>query len=278
MSVGNVEIPPAPLEGPLKESAIYEVMQETSLDKWVYNKGGSDETWAAQEAANCLSMSKELATKMGNAKIIPFYAEYMEVERCPSMGLSLSDCCLIYEPRSSGARQGRITNQMDNGPEHNIYTYIERPLSGPAIEDALVRVGRFLNTAFCDNAWALECSIAGLALALMGQNVDRAFWSIGKGGVGQSLFSTPIHNAMSPTRGFFDCASLYMGDELRKTLENRVGFCVNTAQEGDEGGTTNIRHLRQDLYKKLWSADPISFRPPYARATEKVKHARHAAI
>ena len=232
MSLDNAEIPHA--EGPLDEGAIYEALKETSLDKWVTSsKGSCGKTWAAQEAVNCLSMSKELSSRMETAKIIPFYAEYMEVERSTSLGLSLEDCCLIYEPQSASERQGRIMRQVAKGPEHNIYTYIERPLSDPVIEDALSRVGRFLNTTFCDNAWALECSIAGAALALMGQNVDMAFWSIGKGGVGKSLFSTLIRNAMSPMRGFFDCASLYMGDELRKTLGNSVGFCVSAAQEGD---------------------------------------------
>ena len=101
----------------------------------------------------------------------------------------------------------------------------------------------------------------------MGQNVDRAFWSIGKG-VGQSLFSTLIHNAMIPMRGFCDCTSLYMVDELRKTLEHNVWYCGCTAQEAAEGGAGNIRNIRQDLYKKLCSADHISCRPPYARATE----------
>ena len=115
----------------------------------------------------------------------------------------------------------------------------------------MARGGGFLDTTFSDNARALECSIAGIALALMGRSVDRAFWSIGKGVVGHSLLSTLIHNAMSPMRGFFDSTSLYMDDELRKALENNVGFCVCTAQEGDEGGTANIRHLRQDLYRKL---------------------------
>ena len=175
---------------------------------------------------------------------------------------------LIYAPRSSGDMQCRITKQVTKGPEHNIYTYIERPLSEPVIEDAPARVGQFLNTSFCDNAWALECAIAGVAMALMCQNVDRAFWSIGKGGVGHSMFATLIHNAMSQMHGFFDCASLYMDDELRKTLGNIVGFCVNTAHVATEGGTTNIRHIRQDLYKKLCSADPISIRPPYARTTK----------
>ena len=258
-------------EGSLDEAAIYEVLKETSLEKWhVKNRtgGSSLKSWASQEAVNCVLMSKELASKLETAKIIPFYADYLDVERTPSLGLSLDDCCIVYEPQSSGERQCRIMKQVPKGPACNIYTYIARPLSEPVLESALSRVWEFLRTTFTGNAWALECTIAGIALALMGQNVDRAFWSIGKGGVGQSLFSTLIHNAISPMHGFFDCTSLYMDDELRKTLENSVGFCVNTAQEATEGGTGNIRNLRQDLYKKLCSSDPISCRPPYERATK----------
>ena len=69
-------------------------------------------------------------------------------------------------------------------------------------------------------------------MALLGENVARAFWPIGSGGVGQSLFTTLIHNAINPTRGFFDCTSMYLDDELRKTLERIIGYCVLTAQEG----------------------------------------------
>ena len=87
------------------------------------NEGGSEKTWAAQEAVNCLVMSDELSSKMENAKIIPLYAEYMEVARFPPLELSLEGRCLIYEPQSSGDRQCRITKQAAKGPEHNIYTY-----------------------------------------------------------------------------------------------------------------------------------------------------------
>ena len=178
-------------EGPLDEGAIYEALRETSLEKWhVENRAGGSslKTWPAQEAVNCVLMSKELASKLETAKIIPFYAEYMDVERNPSLGLSLDDCCIAYEPQSAGERHGRIMKQVPKGPERNIYTYIARPLSEPVAEGALSRVWGFLRTTFTDNAWALECTIAGIALALMGQNIDRAFWSIGKGGDGPVSF------------------------------------------------------------------------------------------
>ena len=69
-------------------------------------------------------------------------------------------------------------------------------------------------------------------MALVGRNVGRAFWTIGGGGVGKSLFTSLIRNAMSPMRGFFDFTALYLDDELRKTLEHLIGFKVLTAQEG----------------------------------------------
>ena len=133
----------------------------------------------------------------------------MDFDRIPPIGLSLEDCCLIYDPQSSGDRQCRLTKQIATDPAHSIYAYIARPLSASVFDDALARVGKFTDTAFCDNVWPLECTIAGISLALMGQNVDRASWSIGKGGVGKALFSTLIRNAMSPAHGFFDCTSLY---------------------------------------------------------------------
>ena len=59
-----------------------------------------------------------------------------------------------------------------------------------------------------------------------------------------------------------------MDDELRKFLEQLVGLRVWTAQEATEGGTGNLENIRQDLYKKICSSDPISRRPPYAKTTK----------
>ena len=132
------------------------------------------------------------------------------------------------------------------------------------------RLVGFLNTTFYDNEYAFRCTIAGLSMALLGENVDRACWAIGSGGAGQSLFATLIRNAINPMRGFFDCTSLYLDDELRKTLEHIVGYCVLAAQEGAEGGSANIRNIRQGIYKKIRPGDPISCRLPYAKSSKMV--------
>ena len=53
-------------------------------------------------------------------------------------------------------------------------------------------------------------------------------------------------------------------------MEHIIGYRLLTAQEGTEGGCANLRNLRQDLYKKICSADPISRRLPYAKSSKMV--------
>ena len=182
----------------------------------------------------------------------------------------MEDVCFVYEPETASQREGMKLKQIWKGPENNLYTYINRRLICEVDEGAVGRLRAFLDTTFYDNAYALKCTIAGISIALVGENVDRAFWTIGGGGVGQSLFTTLINSALSPMHTFFDCTSLYQDDELRKTLEHIVGYKVLTSQEGTEGGIASIRNLRQGLYKKICSGDPISCRLPYAKSSKMV--------
>ena len=161
-------------------------------------------------------------------------------------------------------RSGRNLKQVAKKHSGNIYTYINRPLTEAVGDSVVARPKQFLNITCYDNSYALTCAIAGLRLAPVGENVDRALWGIGPGGVGRSLFTSLIHNSLSPTHGFFDCTSLYLDGELMQTIGHIVGYFVLTAHEGEEGGSTNLRNPRQDLYKKISPGDPISRRLPYA--------------
>ena len=187
-------------------------------------------------------------------------------------GVALEDVCLLYEPLTAAERMGRIMRQVAKCAANNIYTYvsIRLCLRDPQLGAAQARLSTFLGSTFYSNSEALSCTMAGLAIALIGENVDRAFWTIGAGGVGQSLFTSLIHNALAPTHGFFDCTALYLDDELRKTLEHLIPFKILTAQEGAEGGSAIIRNPRQDLYKKICPSGPISRRLPYAKSTKIV--------
>ena len=82
-----------------------------------------------QEAVNCQEMAKKLASHLESADIIPFYAEYMDIERTSTTGFSMEDVCLVYDPCTASGRNGRITKQVRKRASGNIYTYVSKPLA-----------------------------------------------------------------------------------------------------------------------------------------------------
>lgn len=108
---------------------------------------------------------------------------------------------LLYESHSASEAEGKISNHLCKKTPHRIYANIALRLAYHIREDALALVGGVLRTTFCDNAWAVQRRVAGIAPARMGQHGDRPFWSIGRGGFEGSLSQTVIRNAMSHMRG-----------------------------------------------------------------------------
>ena len=183
-----------------------------SLDKWESKQrfgGPQGKTWAAKEAVNCQAMWRKLSSKIETGDIIPFYAEYMDSEKITSPGFAMADVCVVYEHATSNERSGRKMKQVAKKPAHIIYTYISSSLTGHVAESDVSRLRRFLNIAFYDKSYALQCTVDAMSMALIGENVDLPFWSIGSGGVGKALFTSLIHNSISPMRGFSDCAALF---------------------------------------------------------------------
>ena len=86
--------------------------------------------------------------------------------------------------------------------------------------------------------------------------------------VGQSL-TTHHLDAMFPVlHGFIDTNVYYSDDELRKRAEGLVGKLIKTGQEAVEG---SARAMREDVYKKHVSADPVAARLPYGIVTKMVQ-------
>ena len=88
-------------------------------------KGSILKSWEAQESVNGQDMSKKLASMLESSDIVPFYAEYMEIDRTPATGFAMGDVCLLYEPQTSASRDGRIAKQVTKNASRNIYTYID---------------------------------------------------------------------------------------------------------------------------------------------------------
>ena len=81
----------------------------------------------------------------------------------------------------------------DKDPKRRIYIYLNHPMGDPVQEAAVERNLEFLSSTFWKNSAALGCQLDAMSLALHGGNVDRVFWTMGPGGVGQSLLTTHIH-------------------------------------------------------------------------------------
>ena len=85
-----------------------------------------------------------------------------------------------------------------------MYIFLNVPLTAPHKQEDAARIEGFLRTTFWDNGEALRCMFAAMALALHGLNVDRAFWSTGPGGVGQSLTSHLLASAFGRYHAWVD--------------------------------------------------------------------------
>ena len=195
-------------------------------------------------------MWRKLSAKIANGDIIPFYSEYMETDKITPPGYAMLGVCLVYEAETSRDRPSRNMQQVAQKSSIDIYTYITRSLT-EAVGDGVVARLENLNIAFYDNSYVLAFAIAGSGLSRVCGNVDRAFWSIGLGGVCRSLFTSLIRNPLSPRRSFFDCTSLYLEDDLGKTIDHIIGYSVLTEKEGAEDWGTNLRNPRRGLYANI---------------------------
>ena len=93
------------------------------------------------------------------------------------------------------------------------------------------RLQKFLSSTFYKNRPALEAHFAAIGLVMRGLNVDRAFWTMGSGGVGQSLWSHLLASTFKDNHAFLDMSIYFSDDELRKQCELIAGKAVVTGQE-----------------------------------------------
>ena len=84
------------------------------------------------------------------------------------------------------------------------------------------------------NLHALDCQLAAMCLVLQGMNIDHCFWTVGPGGVGQSLLTHLIDNAFSGLHAFLDTNVYYDDHELRKQVGTLVHKLITPGQEAVE--------------------------------------------
>ena len=208
--------------------------------------------WAGTLKKWSTTMQSELLGK----SVYEMYGAWCSVPMEAASGLCFKDTCFLFTP--TGLRYVQKSSQ------NFIYTHIDLPLLDPVLACNVERLARILSTTYWHNKAALECEWCGLCLALMGHNVDRAFWHLGRGGAGQSLTTSLFHAMLEGMHKYIDMNIYCTDDEFRKQGELLVDIPVATGQETVEGSANSLRF---DLMKKHWSADPVAMRLLYSIIT-----------
>ena len=90
--------------------------------------------------------------------------------------------------------------QVTKSPPNNVYVYLSHSFRAKIPQYVTDRITLFLAHTFLPNREEINCTCDGLSLALRPRNVDRTFWTIGRGGAGKSLCAMLIDCALSPRR------------------------------------------------------------------------------
>ena len=164
--------------------------------------------------------------------------------------------------------EGKGISQVPKSGSNNIYIFLPHRILDPVPADAKTRVHKFWQTTYWNNRPALRCFMAALTLAMRGKNVDRAFWGVGSGGVGQSLQTAHLEAILGSFHSYLDMNIYYSDEEMRKQAASLLGKLVVTGQESAQGSR---KGMREDVYKKHMSADKLPERMPYAIETHLVE-------
>ena len=226
---------------------------------------GPGATWVERTAKALSELKADLMKQLVERKsqLFTYYSEWCATRRLEQPGIAFSDTCFVFTED-----QFRPLRIVKKSPANNIYVFIDHPLLDPVEAAHAERLRTFWATTFWGNALAMQCQFAALALALRGENVDRCFWTLGPGGVGQSLLSHFLDALLDGRHSFLDTNVYYSDEELRKQAQMLVSKLVVTAQEAVQGAAHN---MREDLYKKHMTADAIASRLPYAIVTKQVE-------
>lgn len=140
-----------------------------------------------------------------NDSLIKYYIAWCSKDVQRQGGFSTIDGCFVFE------ESGRLVT-MQKRPEANVYVFLPHRILDPIPDHVKERVQTFWNTTYWGNGAAFEVCMASLTLALRGENVDRAFWGIGSGGVGQSLQTAHIEAILGTYHSCLDM-NIYFVDE-----------------------------------------------------------------
>ena len=207
------------------ESMENAVLQRTKADN------EDEETGWGPWVATMISKVRATTTNLlCGRKVVPYIVEWCETPIEKTSGFACKESCFVFNDDGPGL------TRVKKCPDLNVYMYLPQCMHDAALSSHVDRLRRFFATTFYNNATGLKCHFAAFSLVLRGHNIDRAFWTIGAGGVGQSLLSHLVATVFGNHHAFLDMNMHYTDDELRKQGELLSG----KAGRGTSGGISNF--------------------------------------
>ncbi|CAE7905850.1 unnamed protein product, partial [Symbiodinium necroappetens] len=220
-----------------------------------------DKPWTEVMASTVGKLYVKLQSSLLQDHLIKYYVEWCRVDDPRKSGFCAQDICLVFD-------EDKGLNQVRKSGSNNIYVFLPHRILDPVSADAKMRVHKFWQTTYWSNRPAFKCFTAALTLAIRGENVDRAFWGLGSGGVGQSLQTAHLEAILGSFHSCLDMNIYYSDEEMRKQAASLLGKLVVTGQESVQGSR---KGMREDVYKQHMSADKLPERMPYAIDTHLVE-------
>ena len=220
-----------------------------------------DEYWCRTTAGIVLRVSQTLMREITRDEFMQYIIHWCDRPRQSRMGVAYSDKAVLY---TSTAEQTDLVTLADSNPDTGLYVRVPHPLLDPVLAATTVRLRKYYQESFWTNFRVFKCLLAAQALAKRGLNVDRLFIGLSPGGVGQSLYTS--HLAAIYGKGnhvYYDPNIWCLEEELRKQAEHLSCGMILTGQETPTGA----RGIREDLYKRFITSEPVAARRPYGHET-----------
>ena len=157
-------------------------------------------------------------TSLLNDTLIKYYIAWCSLDVKRNGGFCTSDACFLFDVDG--------LNVVGKSATNNIYVFLPHRILDPLSEAVKERVQRFWRTTYWGNAAAFEVFLASLTLALRGENVDRAFWGVGSGGVGRSLQTAHLEAILGQYHSCLDMNIYFVDEATPKSNRRAVQHCV----------------------------------------------------
>ena len=184
--------------------------------------------WPRRVATAVARVGWNIQAQLLGQNLVKYYSEWCNTPMEVVAGMAYNDTIILYD-----TPKGNVEHVADDSKELNVYLGCPHNLlydmGDPVLAAAQERVEEIYKNTYWANDAAYMCTLAALALAKRGCNVDYMFLLLGTGGVGLSITSAHLHAMLGPKLHKFGDPNVFFNDEeLRKQIEQMQGAIAFT--------------------------------------------------